>query len=81
MIDDLVHSKDRDYARIYTMRNIKSKFICTIGPSTSDEGKIERLIRDGMSVMRVNLAHTSHSVALIIMPSRKRPFTLASLTS
>lgn len=82
LLDDAAHNENgvcqdlRD-----TMTNIKSKFICTIGPSTSDEGKIEGLVRGGMSALRINLAHTSHPVALLVVFFRKRHFTSASLTS
>jgi pyruvate kinase len=35
----------------------RTKIVCTIGPATSSTAMIERLIRAGMNVARLNLAH------------------------
>ncbi len=46
-----------------TFSTQKTKIVCTIGPSSSDPGVLERMVRAGMSVARVNFAHgdrTSH---------------------
>ncbi len=37
----------------------KTKIVCTIGPSSNDEETLERLIRAGMNVARLNLSHGS----------------------
>ena len=35
----------------------RTKIVCTIGPATSSAVMIERLIRAGMDVARLNLSH------------------------
>ena len=35
----------------------KTKIVCTLGPSTSDEGTIRRLMLSGMNVARLNFSH------------------------
>jgi len=40
----------------------RTKMVCTIGPSTSSPGMIERLIRGGMNVVRLNFSHGTHEV-------------------
>jgi pyruvate kinase len=50
----------------------KTKIVCTIGPSTSSTEMIGRLIRAGMNVARLNLAHGTHrDHARIINITRK----------
>jgi pyruvate kinase len=47
-----------------TFSTQKTKIVCTIGPSSSDPGVLERMVRAGMSVARLNFAHgdrESHS--------------------
>ncbi|MCL4415372.1 MAG: pyruvate kinase [Actinobacteria bacterium] len=39
--------------------DIKTKTICTIGPSSSDEKIIEQLILKGMDIARLNFSHSS----------------------
>ena len=41
----------------------KTKLICTIGPSCSDEKILEEMIKKGMNVARVNLSHSNHDFA------------------
>lgn len=38
----------------------KTKIVCTLGPATSTPAMIERLIRAGMNVARLNLSHGTH---------------------
>lgn len=37
----------------------RTRIVCTIGPATSTHAMVERLIRNGMSVARLNLSHGS----------------------
>lgn len=39
---------------------IKTKIICTLGPSTDQPGVLEALIESGMNVARFNFSHGSH---------------------
>jgi pyruvate kinase len=39
----------------------RAKIVCTLGPSTSSQEMIERLIRAGMDVARLNFSHGSHA--------------------
>ncbi len=38
----------------------KTKIVCTIGPSSSKEDILERLIKEGMDVARLNFSHGNH---------------------
>jgi len=38
----------------------KAKIVCTLGPATSNEKKIEALIANGMDVARLNFSHGDH---------------------
>lgn len=39
----------------------RAKIVCTLGPATSSQEMIERLMRAGMDVARLNFSHGSHS--------------------
>jgi len=41
--------------------NQKTKIIFTIGPATEDEATLERLIRAGVDICRINMAHADHA--------------------
>ena len=38
----------------------KTKIICTLGPSTDQEGVLRELVANGMNVARFNFSHGSH---------------------
>ncbi len=38
----------------------KTKIVCTLGPATTDEPTIRRLVASGMDVARINLSHGTH---------------------
>ena len=38
----------------------RTKIVCTLGPVTSQEGSLRRLIQAGMDVARVNFSHGDH---------------------
>ena len=40
-----------------TLPRQKTKIVCTLGPASSDEETIRRMIRAGMSVARLNFSH------------------------
>ncbi|ADE55227.1 pyruvate kinase [Coraliomargarita akajimensis] len=39
----------------------KTKIIFTVGPATSDEATLERLIKAGVDICRINMAHADHA--------------------
>jgi len=41
--------------------NQKTKIIFTIGPATEDEATLERLVRAGVDICRINMAHADHA--------------------
>lgn len=38
----------------------KTKIVCTLGPATTDEGTLQKLVAAGMDVARINFSHGSH---------------------
>lgn len=38
----------------------RTKIVCTLGPSSNTEDKIEQLVRNGMDVARINFSHGTH---------------------
>ena len=40
----------------------RTKIVCTIGPATGTASVIERLIKSGMNIARLNLSHGTHDV-------------------
>ena len=38
----------------------RAKIVCTLGPSTTDDETIQKLILGGMDVARLNFSHGSH---------------------
>jgi pyruvate kinase len=42
------------------MNNRRAKIVCTLGPSTSSTDMIDRLVRRGMDVARLNFSHGTH---------------------
>ncbi|WP_149402316.1 pyruvate kinase [Dictyobacter arantiisoli] len=50
----------------------RTKIVCTIGPATESEERLEQLIRAGMNVARLNFSHGAHDVhAAVIERVRK----------
>jgi pyruvate kinase len=41
--------------------NKRTKIVCTIGPSSSSEDALDRLVRAGMDVARLNFSHGTHA--------------------
>lgn len=41
----------------------RTKIVCTLGPSSSSEDKLDQLIRNGMDVARINFSHGTHEQA------------------
>jgi pyruvate kinase len=38
----------------------RTKIVCTLGPSSNTEEKIDRLVRNGMNIARINFSHGTH---------------------
>ena len=45
----------------------KTKIIATLGPSTSTADCIEKLINEGVDVLRINFSHSSHEEAQVLI--------------
>ena len=45
----------------------KTKIIATLGPSSSTADCIEKLIKEGVDVLRINFSHSSHQEAEILI--------------
>src|SRR5439155_6390042 len=59
------HPDLRLWKRNYSMR--RTKIVCTIGPATNSEEKLEQLMRAGMNVARLNFSHgTQQEHAIVI---------------
>lgn len=43
----------------FVKRRPRTRIVCTIGPATGTPARIERLVKEGMSVARLNLSHGS----------------------
>lgn len=41
----------------------RTKIVCTLGPSSSSEEKLDQMIRSGMDVARINFSHGTHEQA------------------
>jgi len=39
---------------------LKTKVVCTLGPASSSGEMVERLVREGMNVARINMSHGTH---------------------
>jgi pyruvate kinase len=42
----------------------KTKIVCTLGPATSSEDMISRLVKAGMNIVRLNFSHGTHETHL-----------------
>ena len=38
----------------------RTKIVCTIGPASQSEEVLERLVKEGMNVCRLNFSHGTH---------------------
>src|SRR5437588_7078204 len=45
----------------------RTKIVCTLGPASSDEERIEQLMRAGMNVARLNFSHGTHDEHAIVI--------------
>ena len=60
----------------------KTKIIATLGPSSSSSESIEKLIKEGVDVLRINFSHSSHKEAeILIKEIRKLNQKLSANTS
>ncbi|MFM7080310.1 MAG: pyruvate kinase, partial [Bacteroidota bacterium] len=50
----------------------KSKIIATIGPSSMDSDTLEKMIKAGMDVVRINASHGDHSMHLTILENIRK---------
>ncbi|MEJ2168166.1 MAG: pyruvate kinase [Desulfobacterales bacterium] len=42
----------------------RTKIITTLGPATDDDSTIEKLIRAGIDLVRINSSHTAHGLII-----------------
>ena len=49
------------YMQLDNNMSRKTKMVCTIGPASDSELMIEKLIRAGMNIARLNFSHGSYS--------------------
>ena len=60
----------------------KTKIIATLGPASSSSDSIEKLIKEGVDVLRINFSHSSHDEAdTLIKEIRKTNTKLNTNTS
>ena len=50
----------------------KTKIICTLGPSSSDENTIREMIKAGMNVARLNFSHGTHETHKVLIDRVKK---------
>ncbi|MGE5085451.1 MAG: pyruvate kinase, partial [Bacillota bacterium] len=50
----------------------RAKIVATIGPSTRDEKNLEKAIKAGMNVARLNFSHGSHEDHLKVVHSIRK---------
>ena len=71
------HRNWDDASAIVSQQNRKSclrttKIVCTLGPSSSSEGKLKQLLDAGMGVARFNMSHGTHVSHAITLRNLRR---------
>ena len=56
----------------------KTKIVCTIGPSSSDEKTLKEMCLNGMNVARLNFSHGTHEEQQAKMDTIKKVLILYS---
>ena len=59
----------------------KTKIIATLGPSTSSADCIEKLIKEGVDVLRINFSHSSHKQAEALIKNIRQVNTKLKATT